>query len=1076
MIVPKYYENLHLLHENTMPNRSYYIPASERMGDLEEHREHSDRIQMLSGDWQFHYFPSIYDLKENFFEEGYQTEGYDTVSVPGLWQNYGYDRHQYTNVQYPFPFDPPYVPHENPCGAYLCDFVYERDEKAPEGYLNFEGVDSCFYVWLNGSYVGYSQVSHSTSEFDVTKLLREGKNRLAVLVLKWCDGSYLEDQDKFRMSGIFRDVYLLKRPTQGIFDFFVTTECREKEAVVDIRIRPLKEAVPVRIQIYDRDGVLVGQTEAAGSGQKDQPCISDCQTEETGSGEYPQRATITLTDPHLWNAEEPYLYTVVLETEGEIITDRIGVRCIDICDNVVRVNGTAVKFRGVNRHDSDPVTGFAISIAQMERDLALMKQHNFNAIRTSHYPNAPVFYQLCDKYGFYVIDEADNESHGTQSVYLEDDSWENRSKRWNEAIADNPEFTEATVDRTQRCVYRDKNRPCVVIWSMGNECAYGCTFEKALEWTKGFDPTRLTHYESALYRSDKRKYDFSNLDLHSRMYPSAEEIRGYFERQPDKPYILCEYCHAMGNGPGDFEDYFELIESYDGFCGAFVWEWCDHAIYKGQAENGKAIYYYGGDHGEYPHDGNFCMDGLVYPDRRPHTGLLEYKNVHRPARVTAFDQVTGVLTLHNYRDFADLRDILTMEWEVSCDGTVLQRGSIGEAEMASVKPHEEGSVTLDITVPDKGKCYLKVSYYQKEAGALVPAGHLLGFDEILLVNADGRNQKALALMAQGTSECSTPGEGSEKEMQKVTEEGAGQEGQKITEDGTEQEVKDGQGAWDIQEDDCSITVTGEDFTYVYDKLTGLFRELTYKGQSLFTRPMEVNLWRAPTDNDRNIKWTWMRAHYDRTITRAYETAWEISGGCLKIRSTMSVSAIIIQRILDIAVTWSIDPSGKIAMDMSVSRNMGFPQLPRFGIRMFLPQEMNTASYYGMGPQESYCDKHRASCHGYYSSPVAEMHEDYVKPQENGSHYDCDYVILEGGGSSLAVAGAKAFSFNASCYTQEELTDKKHNYELEPCGSTVLCIDYAQNGIGSNSCGPGLLEKYQFTEEKFDFQLQFMLAR
>lgn len=1031
MIIPRYYENLHVLHENTMQNRSYYIPASTVIDSLVEQRELSDRMQLLSGDWKFRYFQSIYDLKENFFEEKFDAAEYDSVTVPGVWQNYGYDQHMYTNVRYPFPFDPPYVPQENPCGAYICEFTYEQDQNAPRVYLNFEGVDSCFYVWMNGVYMGYSQVSHSTSEFDVTEQVKNGINKLAVLVLKWCDGSYLEDQDKFRMSGIFRDVYLLKRPEQCIFDYFIKTNLKQDEAVVEICMRPLKERIPVRISIYDEGNRIVGTGTSTGSK------FDDFSEKE----EYPQTVSIVLKKPNLWNAEEPYLYKVVLETEKEIITDRIGVREILVDHNVVCLNGAPIKFRGVNRHDSDPVTGFTISLAQMKKDLFLMKRHNFNAIRTSHYPNSPVFYQLCDQYGFYIIDEADNESHGTQSLYFKDSDWENVRVRWNGPIADNPEFIEAVSDRVQRCVQRDKNRPCVVIWSMGNESAYGCTFEKALKWTKQFDPTRLTHYESARYTDEKRTYDYSNIDLYSWMYPMQLETQEYVDSQPDKPLILCEYSHAMGNGPGDFEEYFEIIEAEDAFCGAFVWEWCDHAIYKGQDENGKAIYYYGGDHGEFPNDGNFCMDGLVYPDRRPHTGLLEYKNVHRPARVVAYEQESGKLTLYNTKDFVDLKDYLYIVWEVNCDGKTVASGRVKEEEMPSVIPHREGNLWLNLPAVQQGRCYLKLFYYQKEATELISSEYLLGFDEILLQNADEHNQEIAVLQENSDHEA--------------------------------MEVSDAFEDLKLEEEERFLRITGNTFCYVYNKLTGLFEQMIYEKQPVITRPMEVNIWRAPTDNDRIIKNEWQRAFYDKAITRAYDTVYHRKSKGVEICSTLSIAALTIQKILDITVTWTIFSNGKIYMDMSVQRNMEFPMLPRFGIRMFLPKEYESVTYYGLGPQESYRDKCRASSHGKYSSSVSEMHEDYIRPQENGSHYDCDYVILDGKGRRLAVTGDKAFCFNASIYTQEELTKKRHNFELVPCGSTVLCIDYAQNGIGSNSCGPGLLQKYRLDEEFFEFQLKMI---
>lgn len=1020
MIVPKHYENLHVLHENTMPNRAYYIPASKFMEELVEHRENSDRIQMLNGEWKFRYFESIYDLKAKFYEEDYDTSSFDTIPVPGVWQNYGYDTHQYTNIRYPFPFDPPYVPQDNPCGAYSLEFFFKKEKDAPDTFLNFEGVDSCFYVWMNGKYVGYSQVSHSTSEFDVTEYLRDGKNRLSVLVLKWCDGSYLEDQDKFRMSGIFRDVYLLKRPEEAVFDYFVRTEISDAHACVNVSLNYFQNVIPTEVTICDREGKIV----ASGKLEK----TDDMEEVQEG---YQASIRLKIEEPRLWNPEMPYLYTLVIETEGETITDHVGIREIRICDNVVYFNGEKIKFRGVNRHDSDPVTGFAIDIKQMKKDLFLMKRHNFNAIRTSHYPNAPFFYQLCDQYGFYVIDEADNESHGPAELYYKDNDWDSISKRWNEPISDNPEFTEATLDRTMRCVHRDKNRPCVVIWSMGNESAFGCTFEEALAWTKKFDPDRLTHYESALYRSDKKTYDFSNIDLYSRMYPSFEEIKEDLKKYSDKPYILCEYCHSMGNGPGDFEDYFQVFQQHEEICGGFVWEWCDHAIYHGQAENGKSIYYYGGDHGEEVHDGNFCMDGLVYPDRRPHTGLLEYKNVHRPVRVLSYDQNTKKLVFVNCMDFVKLQDYLTMRYEVHCDGMILTSGKI---EHVSAEPHEKGSVTLSFPIPAKGKCYLKLFYHRKHADEIMARDYLLGFDEVLLKNEDGRNQTGLKLL--------------EKEPADIL-------------------------PMEVWEDDSSITVKGVDFFYVFGKKRGLFEKLQYGWKELLDRPMSVNLWRAPTDNDRKIKLEWLRAHYDRTVERAYKSEYKMLESAVEIRCAMSVAAATVQKILDIEAVWTIGDRGEIDVKMDVKRNREFPELPRFGLRLFLPKELDTVTYYGMGPFESYRDKCRASSHGEYFCNIAHMHEDYLRPQENGSHYDCDYVRLENEEYGLNAVSSRTFSFNASIYTQEELTSKPHSYELEPAGSSVLCLDYAQNGIGSNSCGPELLDKYKLDEEEFCFEIRLV---
>ena len=1007
MIVPRFYEDLNVMHDKTMPARAYYIPASVRMDDLVEHRESSDRFQMLSGEWKFQYYNSIYDVKESFYEKGYDVSGFDHVTVPGVWQMDGYDTHQYTNIRYPFPFDPPYVPQDIPCGAYVHNFEYNREKKASKAFLNFEGVDSCFYVWVNGVYAGYSQVSHATSEFDVTDLLNEGENTLAVLVLKWCDGSYLEDQDKFRMSGIFRDVYLLKRPEKTIRDYHITTDVEKDRVTVKLDMY-FSEPVETKVTIEDKYGAVVARGEAAEDGVLE----------------------LTVLNPVLWNAENPYLYQIILTMPDEVIVDRIGFRTIEIKDKVVYFNGEKIKFRGVNRHDSDPETGVVISIQQIKKDLMLMKQHNFNAIRSSHYPNAPYFYQMCDEYGFMVIDEADIEAHGPFMLYRKEDTDQNRFRRWNEKIADDPAWEKAIVDRVRLMVQRDKNRPCIVMWSMGNESAYGCNFEKALAWTKNFDPDRITQYESARYRNYDITYDYDNLDLYSRMYPSLQEIEDYLKNDGSKPFLLVEYCHSMGNGPGDFEDYFQMIHKDDRMCGGFVWEWCDHAIAHGTAENGKTRYYYGGDHGEAIHDGNFCMDGLVYPDRTPHTGLLEYKNVYRPVRVVSYDWKNGQIVLHNYMDFDDLNNYVDIFYEMTQDGITVEKGKLANVVAA---PHSDAMVELKLQVPSTGKVYLKLIYRLKKQMPLLKPGHELGFDEIKLANEDDRNRQAVKWLEQ------------EKEV----------------------------GAIDVKENERQVVLQANDFTYVFDKRTGLFEDMQFAGRSYIDHPMELNIWRAPTDNDMYIKKEWKKAHYDAAYTRAYRIEVLQNKHGVFIMEHVAVVADTVQKILDVEMTWKINEDGKIEAVIEAVKDKEFPELPRFGIRMFLNKKMNEVTYFGMGPQESYRDKHQASCHGLFRSKVAQMHEDYIRPQENGSHYDCDYVEITSGQYGIAAVSNDSFSFNVSVYTQEELERALHNYELEESDSTVFCMDYAMNGIGSNSCGPDVLDKYRFAEEAFRFQFELI---
>ncbi|OZG69697.1 glycoside hydrolase family 2 TIM barrel-domain containing protein [Bifidobacterium eulemuris] len=1198
MFIERYYEDLNHLHVGTMPNRAYYVPASQRMDTVGERRVDSDRFTLLNGDWDFRYYSSVWDLDAEvrraherrepaFFDQGFNADpaaGFGRIPVPSVWQTQGFDTHQYTNINYPFPLDPPFVPQDNPCGVYLTDFEWAPDPAAPRAFLNFEGVDSCCYVWVNGTFVGYTQVSHSTSEFDVTDVLEPGGNTLAVLALKWCDGSYLEDQDKFRMSGIFRDVYLLARPERAIWDYFVRTPITWADAPgapaavradVSVELAFLGGETAVTASLFDADGREVGSArytaDAAGVGVGE--------SDETESTDASARTlSIAIDAPHLWNAEDPYLYTLVLETEHETITSLVGVREVGktLTDGheVITVNRRPIKLHGVNRHDSDPVTGPVIGEKQMLADLTLMKQHNVNAIRTSHYPNAPHFYDLFDRLGFFVCAEADNESHGTSSAIDPDMSEAANLKRWNRLIADNPAWTEPTVDRTRRCVERDKNHASIIIWSMGNECAYGCTFEAALAWTKAFDPTRLTHYESARYISDARldgaatataglhtpstpeeqsgsasaptgipdeglaraTYDFSNLDMHSRMYPTVESIDEYFSEDGPcgdgsngddgdngvKPYILCEFCHAMGNGPGDLEDYFTRIQRYPGLAGGFIWEWCDHAVDRGTNASGRREYAYGGDSGEYPHDNNFCMDGLVYPDRTPHTGLAEFRNVYRPARVVDFDRATATVTLHNYLDFLTLGEAATILVELYFDGELDSYylfDDEDQAQLDAIGPHGEGKVALGgLDIPDdcQGRITVVLRYLTPHAvGAqgieLMPELFELGFDEIAVPTEDNRNQIALA----------------EREL------AAGRADDWMADylgDGTIDagRVAAAHATPTVREHGAELVVEGEDFRYVIDRRTGLLASMAYRNRALLDRPMELDVWRAPTDNDQYVKAEWMRAQYDRAYARAYEVAvaadeggvgaganggsdaapcaadqtaaqaFATAGGTatesaasgdttaarssrpVVIRARMALVAPIVQRIADIDASWTIHPSGAVELAMDVVRNTAFPFLPRFGVRLFAPKRMDQVGYCGLGPNESYVDKRRSSWHGVFEGTVDSLFEPYIKPQENGNHHDCDWARLADdecaltvlAGDGTAADGLSTFDFQALPYTAEEMTCKAHNAELERADSTVVCVDYRQSGIGSNSCGPKLAEQYRMDDERFTFSVMF----
>lgn len=1055
-VLEKYYENPYVLHLGTEENRSYYLPCAPEDFSAEGSVASARQI-LLNGDWDFKYYPNPF-VVEDFTQEHYSYAGYDTIPVPSCWQIHGYDRHQYTNTEYPFPYDPPYMPSENPCGVYHRSFHLSKEQCGYRQYLNFEGVDSCLYVYVNRKFVGYSQVSHSTSEFEITDFVTEGENDLTVVVLKWCDGSYLEDQDKFRMSGIFRDVYLLLRPQNHLRDYFVHTNPSEDFNTADITVDLsfAGEPFPVRFWLTDAGGQVVAEG-VSNDNPGARAAEGTCDDTPGAVEESSSVIRISLEHPILWNAEKPYLYTLTLLCPDETIHQQVGICRTEIRDGVVLFNGTPIKIRGTNRHDSNPVTGFTISREQAMKDLTLMKQHNINAIRTSHYPNAPWFPQLCNEYGFYVIAEADLESHGATNIYKNNDD-----STFGD-IVQREIFAEAVLDRNQRNVIRDKNNPCIFMWSMGNESGYSKAFEDTGRWIKAYDPSRLLHYESSIHESGGHVNDTSMLDVYSRMYPPVDFCKEYLrDENNQKPLLLCEFIHAMGNGPGDAEDYMECIYEHPRFLGGLVWEWCDHAIDMGKTIDGRKKFFYGGDFKEYPHSGNFCVDGMVSPDRIPHQALLEYKNVIRPLRARLADASKGIVELENKLDFTDTKDYLTVEAELLRQGEVVRRYPALEV---SIAPHGKERVTFDyasdlataakaIMSGDTNKAaasndtgaksrtsaeswHLNLYYVLKENTPLVKAGSILGFDQLLLAGP-ASGQEAVAaeneMASQGARCKSNPPE--------------------------------------ISEDQTAIVIAGENYTYIFNKLTGTFDSIVVNQLSRLEKPLEFNIWRAPADNDRNIVHEWRKAGYDRAMTRVYETKVISEPERTVIQCRMAIHAIQIQHILDMDVTWTILESGTLDVNIAAVRNTQLPFLPRFGLRLFLPKDYDRVTYLGYGPCESYIDKHQASRFGKFTANVADMYVDYIKPQEHGSRFGCESVTLTSPVlGQLTAASGQPFSFNASCYSQEELQSKGHNFELEKGDCTVLCVDYKMSGVGSNSCGPQLMEKYQLKEQEIDFRIR-----
>lgn len=985
-----YHENPEALHINTLPSHCYFIPFAREQDPFAD-RETSERFMFLNGDWGFTYYESILDMEDDFLSA--QPE--KTIPVPSNWQLQGYDTPQYTNVCYPIPYDPPYVPDDIPVGVYSRHYSYSPDSL--RRVLVFEGVDSCLYLFINGCFAGYSQVSHATAEFDVTDLLQAGDNTITAVVLKWCDGTYLEDQDKFRLSGIFRDVYMLSRPQKKVEDYRIKTVLDKDNASAVLEITVW--GTDTEIMLFDPDGILIQEAHAADGTLLKMP----------------------VAHPKLWSAECPFLYRLTISTEQEIIGEKVGFRKIAIENGIVKINGQAVKFRGVNRHDSYPDSGYYAPVSQMKQDLTLMKQHNINAVRTSHYPNSPIFYKLCDEYGLYVIDEADLEMHGCVEVYNDFNwSWE---KGYNgiALLASDDRFRTAIADRAKLLVSRDYNRPCVVFWSLGNESGYGSSLLFAGEWIKQNDDTRLLHYEST-HRLDDTSDGI--LDVVSRMYTSPEEMMEFLKDEKEtRPFILCEYAHAMGNGPGDLEDYRSTFYQNERFCGGFVWEWCDHGFSLGKSDDGKEKYGYGGDFGERHNDGNFCMDGLVYPDRRPHTGLLELKQVYRPVRVEK-GSGEGVFLIRSFLNFAEADALLDGNYEITCDGAVTAAGNFSF--------HVSPMGCTEITIPDTAAhfetdTYIRFLFNAKKDMSWCKKGYEICFDQLCLHEAD-RTPIPAAHGAQNA----------------------------ITE-------------IEFTEEPLNIKVNTGRIAYTFCKRTASFTSIRYEEQEILTGPICFNFFRAPVDND-VMRGDWYRAHLHDYIVKVYDTNVCRSEQVIEIAVKQSFGWSMYQPFAYADVQYTVLSDGrlKIACRLNATNKLTF--LPRFGIRLFVPKQFDRVEYFGYGPHESYADKHQASYMGQFASLIGDMHEDYIRPQENSSHCGCRHMTLTDGVIRIRFEAKKAFSFNASEYTQEELSTKRHNYELEKCDSNVICVDYQMAGVGSNSCGPALAEKYRLPLPEIDGEI------
>lgn len=974
MFFKEYHKSLETLHFGTEKPRAYYIPYQDKSAALESKRENSSFFTLLSGDWKFKFFKSFEDLCEDIVAADLCTDGFDDITVPKCWQTYtdrDYDKPLYSNLEYPFPTDPPHVPNENPCGVYFKDVDIKKDNK--QFYLNFEGVSSCFYLFVNGSFVGYSQVSHSTSEFNITEKLVDGKNRITVIVVKWCDGSYLEDQDHFRLSGIFRDVYLLARSKNHVEDIEIKTVLNEALTHCDITVC-IENSSDAKYELLDRNGDVVT------------------------NGCFDGSVSISLDNPFLWNAEQPYLYTLLISCNDEMIPFKIGVKRIEIKDKKFLINGKREILRGVNRHDNDPSTGYYVSPEKMERDIFLIKKANCNTIRTSHYPNDPRFYEMCSEYGIYTVDEADLETHGMGYDTECDWDW----PRWS-MLSNSPDWKAAYIDRAKLLYERDKNSPCVIMWSLGNESGCGVNHRAMAGYIKERDENAVIHYENShleftgTAKGVPEGEDYSDIsDVESRMYAGVEYIDKYLNDPVNKkPFFMCEYVCSMSTG--DVYDYFKFADNYENFSGGCIWEFADHAIGV-QADDGSVHYCYGGDFGDLPNNGICCIDGLVYPDRSPRPGYYDMKKVYEPFK-GSFD--SGALSILNRRVFTSLSD-LCAEWNVSSNGTILKSGKLASLDIA---PWSTAEFKLfDDDFSKHKNCFLTVSFKQNDSTAWAEKGYEVGFLQFELGEFDS----------------------------------------------------------DISPDSKSALIADESERYIcikssgteacFDKKYGKLISLKKDEKDILSVPVEFDIWRAPCYNG-GSKGQWYLERFDRIKQNTYScVVTERSDEKIVVNTSISLGAHSTAPVIKMLVKWSFRADGSITVECNGKVKEKAPLLPHLGLKLTMPVEFENVSYFGLGEKESYPDRYKPFRFDSYKTTATEMYEHYVRPQECGNRFNTRYAQLtndNGIGIKFAALNNKPFCFKAIHYTADELINAAHDFELPSADKTILSIDWKVNAISEN---------------------------
>ena len=1009
------WENLDVLHRNRMKSRTYFHSYADAASALSYERGQSPWYQQLNGMWKFH-FAEAPQLAPEFYRADYDVTGWDAIEVPGHWQLQGYGKPHYTDLLYPIPVDPPRVPSENPTGCYRREFYVPMAWDGRQIILRFEGVDSAFHVWVNGEEVGYSQGSRLPSEFDITKYVQSGPNQLSVKVYQWSDGTYVEDQDMWYMSGIFRDVSLWARPEVQVRDFTIRTDVTEDHSVGTLHVEAdLVNLTGQDVTGYRLRSVLLDATQQVEIGTVKVEQITMAAGAETGV-----QVQIEVANPLLWSAEQPNLYHVVVYLEDaqgnpiECIPYRVGFRTIVIKKGNFLVNGVAIQLKGVNRHDHHPEMGRYTPRETMLQDVLMMKQHNINAVRTSHYPNDPYFYDLCNIYGLYVMDEADLETHGFEPLG-------NISK-----ISDDPAWKEVYVERMERMVERDKNHPSIIMWSMGNESGYGCNFEAMAAWCRANDPTRIIHYEED--REGK------SVDVMSTMYSTCEKLSTLCEADLEvaedirKPRIICEYAHAMGNGPGGLKEYDEVFRKYQGLQGGFIWEWIDHGIHQVN-DKGEVYYAYGGDFGDDPNNSNFCIDGLVFPDRTPSPGLLEYKKIIEPIYTEMVNVEQGQFVIENRYDFIGL-DHMELNWSIHIEGEVRQSGS---QFLPSVQPGEKAVLTIpyeltSLTSRSSTKAYLTIGYALHADCAWAKKGHEFATAQFELPVVAGE--------AAATTAYNEP--------------------------------------LHVDQTGQRLAIKGYNFELGFDLVRGKFVSWQYEGHAMIADEMGplLSFWRAPIDNDMYVVQDWRKAYVHKMTHRIDQVKWEmLNPSSLRIEVQARVAPIVSDWGFQVTYVYSVSGAGHVQLEVHGSP-IGTPpkMLPRIGLELRIPGTMDQVAWEGRGPGESYSDSKQANLFGTYQSTVDNLFTNYIYPQDNGNRTDVTWASLTNkrGIGFFAAGLPQLLEFSAHRYTNEDLEQAKHTTDLKPRETITLHLDYRQNGLGSNSCGQPQLPPYELRPEAFQF--------